>query len=160
MVLLRAGWHHAFFSRSAASAAPSQVERNPQTSSTPRRILLVDDCADLRTLMRILLEFDGHIVHEASDGPAAIDAVMDKTFDIAFVDVGLPGVDGYEVARRIRDTASGRDLSLIALTGFGMEEDRRKAFEAGFDEHLIKPTDHDKVAALVSNPPRRVAQTA
>ncbi|HZM47988.1 MAG TPA: response regulator [Burkholderiales bacterium] len=146
MVLDRAWWHHGFVESPA--------------SSPPRRILLVDDCADLRTLMRILLEFEGHIVHEATNGPAAIDAVMDNTFDIAFVDVGLPGVNGYEVARRIRGVAPGRSVSLVALTGFGTEEDRRRAFEAGFDEHLIKPTDHEKIAALVSRPPRRATETA
>ena len=110
--------------------------------------------------MRILLEFEGHVVHEARDGPAAIDAVMDKAIDIAFVDVGLPGVNGYEVARRIRAVAPGRGISLIALTGYGTEEDRRRAFEAGFDEHLIKPAEHEKVAALVSRLPRRAAQAA
>lgn len=129
-------------------------------SSQPRRVLLVDDCEDLRTLMRILLEFEGHIVHEAIDGPAAIDAVMNHDFDIAFVDVGLPGLNGYEVARRIRATAPGRRLSLVALTGYGTDEDRRKAFEAGFDEHLIKASDHERVAALVARPPRRQIQTA
>jgi CheY-like chemotaxis protein len=130
------------------------------SSKPPRRILLVDDCADLRTLMRMLLEFEGHTVHEAQDGTGAIEAVTSAPFDIAFIDVGLPGVDGYEVARRIRALAPACDISLVALTGFGMEEDRRRALEAGFDEHLVKPTDHDKVAALVSDPPRRLVQTA
>ena len=146
MVLARTCWQH------------GSVE--PRSSPDPRRILLVDDCADLRTLMRILLEFEGHIVHEAMDGPTAIDAVMNNSFDIAFIDVGLPGVNGYEVARRIRAMAPGRSVSLVALTGFGGEEDRRRAFEAGFDEHLLKPSDHEKVVALVSRPPRRAAQAA
>jgi len=135
------------------------VSESP-VQATSRCILLVDDCADLRTLMRFLLEFEGHTVHEAMDGPGAIDAVMGGGFDIAFVDVGLPGVDGYEVARRIRASPTGRDISLVALTGHGMEEDRRKALAAGFDEHLVKPTDHDKVTALVSHPPRRPVRDA
>lgn len=110
--------------------------------------------------MRILLEFEGHVVHEAGDGPAAVGAVLEKSFDIAFIDVGLPGVDGYEVARRIRSTAAGARMSLVALTGYGTEEDRRKAFDAGFDEHLVKPTDHEQVAAAVSRLPRRAGQPA
>ena len=136
------------------------VESARSQSSPPRRILLVDDCADLRTLMRILLEFEGHVVCEARDGQSAIDAVREEAFDIAFVDVGLPGVDGYEVARRIRAAAPGREISLVALTGYGMENDRKKAFDAGFDEHLVKPADHEKVAALVDQPPHRAAQAA
>src|SRR5262245_20916078 len=99
-------------------------------SAPSRRILLVDDCADLRTLMRMLLELEGHSVREAQDGADAIDAVTDAPFDIAFIDVGLPGVDGYEVARRIRKLPAGRDISLVALTGHGLEEDRRRALEA------------------------------
>ena len=110
--------------------------------------------------MRILLEFEGHVVHEAADGPAAVSAVMEKPLDIAFIDVGLPGVDGYEVARRIRSTAPGGRICLVALTGYGTEEDRRKALDAGFDEHLLKPTDHEKVASVISRLPRRAAQAA
>ena len=110
--------------------------------------------------MRILLELEGHVVHEAGDGPGAVSAVMEKPFDIAFIDVGLPGVDGYEVARRIRSTAPGGRISLVALTGYGAEEDRRKAFDAGFDEHLVKPTDHEQVTAVVRRLPRRAAQAA
>ena len=110
--------------------------------------------------MRILLEFEGHVVHEAGDGLTAISAVMEKPLDIAFIDVGLPGVDGYEVARRIRSTAPGGRICLVALTGYGAEEDRRKALDAGFDEHLLKPTDHEKVASVISRLPRRHAQTA
>jgi DNA-binding response OmpR family regulator len=76
------------------------------------------------------------------------------------IDVGLPGVDGYEVARRIRSTGPGAQLSLVALTGFGDEEHRKRAFEAGFDEHLVKPADQEKVAAAISRLPRRQPQTA
>ena len=152
-------WQHVFFLAGAGlRTAPPHVDA--PASSSPRRVLLVDDCADLRTLMRILLEYEGHVVHEARDGPTAIDAVMDGPFDIAFIDVGLPGMTGYEVARGIRATAPGRHISLVALTGYGTEEDRRKAFEAGFDEHLIKPTDHDKVAALIRRLPRRLVEAA
>jgi DNA-binding response OmpR family regulator len=129
-------------------------------STSPRRILLVDDCDDLRTLMRVLLEFEGHVVHEAADGAAAMRAVMDSPFDIAFIDVGLPAVNGYEVARQMRSTAAGARMSLVALTGFSAEEDRKRAFDAGFDEHLVKPADHAKVAALVSRLPRRAIQAA
>ena len=105
------------------------------------RILVVDDHADARAMLRMMLELLGHAVTEAGDGVAAIETARNEAFDLALVDIGLPGIDGYEVARRLRADATTRALPLIALTGYGQDEDRRRALDAGFDEHLVKPVE-------------------
>ena len=81
----------------------------------------------------------GHEVHEAADGLSGIEAVAKLAPDLALIDIGLPGIDGYEVARRIRTTEKGRAMRLIAISGYGQPGDRRRAMEAGFDAHLTKP---------------------
>jgi two-component system, sensor histidine kinase len=104
-----------------------------------RRILLIEDNADAREALRALLELDGHEVEEAAEGLEGLQIAQTKRPEIALIDIGLPGVDGYEVARRVR--ALGHPITLIALTGYGQPEDRRRAHEAGFDAHLVKPVD-------------------
>ncbi len=89
----------------------------------------------------MLLALAGHEVIEAEDGPGAIEMLAAGQPDVALVDLGLPGFDGFEVARRAREQDSGRALSLVALTGYGQTEDRRRALDAGFDRHLTKPVD-------------------
>ena len=95
-------------------------------------------------MLRYLLMLDGHEVHEAADGPAGLAAAVRLRPDIAFVDVGLPGLDGYEIARRVR-AETGAVIRLIALTGYGQPEDRRLSLEAGFDAHIVKPVAPDAV---------------
>jgi CheY-like chemotaxis protein len=114
------------------------------TTFHPRRrcrILVVEDNADTRETLRLLLELGGHQVELAEDGPTGWDAVRTKRPEIALVDLGLPGLDGYAVARRIRGRPSGGKTWLIALTGYGQPDDRRRAEEAGFDAYLVKPVD-------------------
>ncbi|GAC1394820.1 MAG: hypothetical protein NVSMB47_04700 [Polyangiales bacterium] len=110
----------------------------PQRISTHQRVVLVEDSEDIRTTLAMLLEVAGYRVTTASDGPAGAKSIVEARPDVAFVDIGLPGFDGYEVARRVR-AAVGSSVRLVALTGYGQFEDRRRAQEAGFDHHLTKP---------------------
>ena len=113
-------------------------------SAPPRDILIVEDNADARETLRKLLELQGHRVRVAAEGNAALEVVRARPPEVALVDIGLPGIDGYEVARRVR--ATGKRVTLIALTGYGLPEDRRRTAEAGFDLHLVKPVDYEKLA--------------
>jgi CheY-like chemotaxis protein len=114
------------------------------------RILLIEDNADAREALRALLELDGYEVHAAADGTEGLDLARTKTPDVALVDIGLPGFDGYEVARRMRQlTAAPRVM--IALTGYSEPEDRQRAQEVGFAAHLVKPVDPDQLGRLLTS---------
>jgi CheY-like chemotaxis protein len=117
--------------------------------SVGRCILLVEDNADARDALSVLLELEGHVVVAAGEGLEALELVRARDPDIALVDIGLPGIDGYEVARRVR-ALDGRRPVLIALTGYGQPEDRRRASEAGFDGLLVKPVDPTALARLLA----------
>ncbi|QDE68214.1 hybrid sensor histidine kinase/response regulator [Myxococcus xanthus] len=139
-----------------------QVEQAPRLQDAPmapasgRHVLLVDDHTDSRQLVRELLELEGHTVSEAEDGPSGLARARELRPEVVLLDIGLPGLDGYEVARALRSTDEGRDLLLIAVTGYGLEEDRRRALEAGFDEHLVKPVDLTRLRELL-RPRKRAA---
>lgn len=132
-------------------AAPSVEES--AAAVAPLRVLLVDDNEDSCELLALAFENDGHEVMTAHDGGAGLAIALQDRFDVAVVDIGLPIVDGYEVARRIRAGQNGHTPVLLALTGYGRNEDRTRALEAGFDAHLVKPVDlgelHRTVAKLV-----------
>jgi len=102
-------------------------------------VLVVDDNADVAEGLMMLLELLGHLVRVAHDGMAALEAVRVNVPDLMLVDIGLPGMDGYELARNVRQDSRLKGVVLVALTGYGRDEDKRKAIEAGFDEHLVKP---------------------
>lgn len=102
-------------------------------------ILVVEDNEDSRDLLQMLLESRGHTVAVAADGVGGLAALLAGGHDVALLDIGLPGVDGYEVARRLRVQAPDTTTKLVAITGYGQVEDRMRALEAGFDEHLVKP---------------------
>lgn len=106
---------------------------------SPRRILLIDDNDDMRAMLRLTLAGAGRDVQEARDGASGLIRAAEAKPDVVLVDLGLPDIDGYEVARRLRARPDGAGLRLIALTGYGQDEDRRRAAEAGFDAHLTKP---------------------
>jgi len=116
-------------------------------------VLLVEDGADARDILRMLLERSGYVVTCAEDGPGGVEAALRSRPDAAVVDVGLPGFDGYEVARRIRAAPEGASLLLVALTGYGQPADRRRAEDAGFDLHLVKPVDPARLIALLAEGP-------
>jgi len=111
------------------------------------RILVVEDGEDVRAMLKELLEVEGHEVLTAGDGPGGVRILTEANPDIAFVDIGLPGFDGYEVARRARE--AGVRARLVALTGYGQETDRAQALSSGFDEHLTKPVDVDDLRAAI-----------
>jgi len=140
------------YAKLASGAGPS----TPQAALPPCRILIVEDNADARDMLLALLSLEHHEVFTASDGPAGVDAAVRLRPEVALVDIGLPGLNGYEVARRIRATEAGRAMKLIALTGYGQREDTRQAREAGFDLHLVKPVEprrlDDALRTLLSAP--------
>ncbi|MFZ6178118.1 response regulator [Nannocystis pusilla] len=117
-------------------AAPAS---EPPPAPSRRRILVVDDNEDGRKMLRKLCELQGHEVSEAADGLEGVRTALAERPDVAFVDIGLPGIDGYEVARRVRAQLDGHSPVLIALSGYGSPEHRERAHEAGFDEHVVKP---------------------
>ncbi len=120
----------------ARPARPSQPEEIPGL-----HVLVVEDNQDGRESLRALLEIWGHKVSEAATGPEGIEKAFSTRPDIALIDIGLPGLDGNEVARRIRSILGSQAISLIAMTGYGQPEDRRRALQAGFDYYLVKPVD-------------------
>jgi CheY-like chemotaxis protein len=117
--------------------------------AAPLRVLVVDDNADVLTSMTMLLELEGHAVTTAQDADSAMHAVADFAPDVVLLDLGLPGADGYEVARRLRSEL-GSGVLLIAVTGYGQPEDRAKSRAAGFDHHLLKPVDFDALQRLLA----------
>jgi CheY-like chemotaxis protein len=120
-----------------------------------RCILIVDDNKDAAEWLATLLNLNGHETHVAHAGITAIETAQRVRPDAVLLDIGLPGLDGYEVCRRIRQQPWGKGLALIALTGWGQEEDRRKSKEAGFDTHLVKPVDEDVLTDLLAALPSR-----
>src|SRR6266542_1337368 len=126
----------------------------PAPSSSPEevsgcRILLVEDDGDLREGLRGLLEQWGHAVDSADDGVHGIERAVEKRPQIALIDIGLPGLDGYDVARRLRGLLGGDDIFLVALTGYGDPDDLRQALTGGFDAHLTKPIDLERLRSLL-----------
>lgn len=113
------------------------------------RIVVVEDRDDVREGMVELLAFYGHELAEAADGVSGAELIIDRRPDLALVDIGLPQMDGYEVARRVR-AALGDTTRLVAITGYGQYRDRVRAFEAGFDAHYTKPVEMDKLLEILS----------
>jgi DNA-binding response OmpR family regulator len=113
----------------------------PPSKAGKYRILIVEDDKDSREGFRHVLEAAGHEVFEAGSGARGVELALSFQPDIALIDVGLPDVDGYQVAQRIRATAEGKRMMLIALTGRGLPEDRQRSHSAGFDVHVVKPVD-------------------
>jgi CheY-like chemotaxis protein len=145
---------------------PERVGFKPPETSVPRprRVLVVEDNQDAQEALRCLLELWGHEVMVAGDGASGVSSVTTHRPDIALVDLGLPIMDGYEVARRIRGTLGASSPLLIALTGYGAPEQRAEALAAGFDLHLVKPVDPDRLSALLdeyaATPPSSATQNA
>lgn len=121
------------------------------TTTSPRRVLVADDNRDAAESLAALLRVLGHGATVAHDGVEALEWCERETFDVAVLDIGMPRLNGYDLARRIRETPAGRTMRLVALTGWGQAEDRERAFEAGFDDHLTKPVRPDQLAALLAS---------
>jgi CheY-like chemotaxis protein len=123
----------------------------PAPERARRDILIVEDNADARETLKHVLELAGHRVRAASDGVAGLQAVLTQRPEVALIDIGLPLMDGYEVARRIRAAEARASLLLVALTGYGLPEDRQRAIDAGFDAHLVKPVDVEALQELLAS---------
>ncbi len=123
----------------------------------PRRVLIIEDQQDARESLRMLLELDGHDVALARDGAEGLAKLASMDPDAALVDIGLPGIDGYEVARRARELPNRRNILMIALSGYAQKEDRERSREAGFDLHLAKPVAYDDLRQALSKPPVALA---
>jgi PAS domain S-box-containing protein len=127
----------------AAIAPPvnSLESQPPRASTTSCRVLIVDDDEDTAETLAMLLESSGHDVRMAHDGPAALEAALDYRPDVMLLDIGLPMLNGFEVAERLRKDPAIERTVLVAVTGYGQERDRKRTAEAGFDYHLVKPAD-------------------
>ena len=124
-------------------------------AARPRRIAVIEDNADARESLRLLLELDGHRVHEAVDGESGIALLRDiPDIDVAFVDIGLPGIDGLAVAREVR-ALRGRSIRLVAMSGYGAERDVTRGVEAGFDDYIVKPADAARLQEQIAQAPGR-----
>jgi signal transduction histidine kinase len=133
------------------------ASRTPSAASAKPTVLLIEDNDDGREMMATMLGAYGYAVVQAADGLAGVQAANDSVPDVALVDIGLPGIDGYEVARRLRESSETSQIRLIALTGYGLAEDQRRVLEAGFDLHLVKPVD---IRLLLEALGEREGQTA
>jgi signal transduction histidine kinase/DNA-binding response OmpR family regulator len=132
----------------ASKGSAPHPSRPPRALTSSHRIFLVDDNVDGASSLAMLLRELGHEVRVAHNGAAALEAVADFEPEVVLLDIGLPGMDGYEVARRMRSQLGLKDLLLVALTGYGQDEDRRRSREAGFNLHLVKPLDLDVLPSI------------
>jgi signal transduction histidine kinase/ActR/RegA family two-component response regulator len=129
--------------------APPRLVRRRAEEASGVHILIVEDNEDGRESLRELLELWGHHVSVAGNGPEGVEMAFSVRPEVALIDIGLPGLDGNEVARRIRELLGGDDIALIAMTGYGQPEDRRRALQAGFDRYLVKPVDPAELSRLL-----------
>jgi CheY-like chemotaxis protein len=137
----------------AAAPLPSEARAHIVTSVRPRpatrRVLVVDDNPDAAELLTQALVLAGHDVRTAPDGPSALSIVETFLPDIAFLDIGLPAMDGYELAERLRRVAKMELTPLVAVTGYARSDDRQRALASGFCEHIAKPLDVDRVLECI-----------
>jgi signal transduction histidine kinase/ActR/RegA family two-component response regulator len=131
---------------------PLAVEPLPADAGSRRRILVVDDNQDAADSLALVLRLMGHEVHVCHDGAGALAATREFRPEVVLLDIGLPEMDGYEVARRLRAAPELNDMLLVAITGYGQEQDLRRSREVGFDHHLVKPVDPAMLAALFAAP--------
>lgn len=133
---------------------PSPVPAEPAVAPAAAgvRVLIVEDNADSRMMLQSLLTLDGHQVLTAEDGVRGLEVIEQEHPDVALVDIGLPGLDGYEVARRVRAKLGPDGVRLVALTGYGRAEDHTAVRAAGFDLHLIKPIDLKQLQDALAPP--------
>jgi len=137
----------------APPGATGDPPRPPPTS--PRRVLVIEDNDDAAGSLRLVLEMAGHQVDVARDGPSGLARAREFSPDVVLCDVGLPQMDGYAVARALRAEPGSREAFLVALTGYGLSEDQRRAADAGFDAHLTKPASIAQIQDVIARAPQR-----
>ena len=134
---------------------PGETARAAGKDAAPelprRRVLVVDDNQDAADSLALLLRLAGQDVRAAYDGPSALAHSQEFQPELVFLDIGMPGMDGYEVARRLRRHPGLENARLVALTGWGQEDDRRRSKEAGFDHHLVKPVEPTALEGLLAH---------
>jgi CheY-like chemotaxis protein len=146
----------------AVSPPQPQASSPPAEKARPRgpslRVLVVDDNVDTVTTLAMLVRESGHEARAAYDGSEVLEAALDYRPNVVLLDIGLPGLNGFEVAKRLRQQPTLKNAVLVAMTGYGQESDRRRSQEAGFDHHLVKPGDFGKVLQILetvsASPPR------
>ena len=146
-----------------ATQSANGQQSSTRTDDAPpvrRRILVADDNADALETLATVLELGGHEVFSARNGSLALESAERHLPEVALLDIGMPLLDGYEVARRIRAQAWGKRITLVALTGWGQDSDRRRSQEAGFDSHLVKPLDLEKLTQLLARLPASASANA
>jgi CheY-like chemotaxis protein len=141
----------------AASPLSEQaaIRRTGTTTAGGHRIVVVEDNPDVRDMLTVYLEIDGHRVYQAADGPSGFDVAIEAEPDVALIDIGLPGMDGCELAQRLRAHEATAHTTLIAITGYGRAEDRKRIEDAGFHVHLIKPVEEERLRQIILAVPRR-----
>jgi CheY-like chemotaxis protein len=138
----------------AAAVAVTPAPVLPGRTGSPRRVLIVDDNQDAAEMMGAALALAGHTVQIAHDGARGLELAAEFDPDCVMLDIGLPAIDGYDVARRLRDHDGDRRRMLVAITGSGQDHDVRRALDAGFDRHLVKPVSLVVAMEIVENTPR------
>jgi CheY-like chemotaxis protein len=139
--------------RLVSSEVRSPTRAAAERPANGRRVLVVDDSRDGAEMLQLLLEQHGCDVRVVNDGPGAIAVAASFCPDLVFLDIGMPAMDGYETCRRIRETAAGSSMSIVALTGWGQDRDRERSTLAGFDRHLVKPVDTGELLQVVRECP-------
>jgi len=134
----------------SVSGSKGEGETRPRKTDKLWRILVVEDNRDAADSLRLLLEFSGHEVAVAYSGHDGVQAAEQYQPDVVLCDLGLPGLDGYGVARKLRDNPTTAKARLIAVTAYGQDEDRRRSHEAGFEQHLLKPVDPDALQGVLN----------
>ena len=135
---------------------PLPVTSEP-TALPAQRILVVDDNQDVANILSILLQQAGNETQVAFDGMEAVETAATFRPDVVLMDIGMPKLNGYDAARRIRKQPWGKDITLLAVTGLGQDEDRKESAAAGFDGHLVKPVEYDALTAMLARFPKREA---
>jgi CheY-like chemotaxis protein len=133
-----------------APQPPSTSKETAEPTGPSLRVLVVDDNVDTAQTLAMLLKTSGHDVRTAHTGPNALEATLDYQPNVVLLDIGLPGLNGYEVAKRIRQQPVLHNIVLVAMTGYGQETDRQLSQESGFDHHLVKPADFGKVQQILA----------
>jgi CheY-like chemotaxis protein len=136
------------------NAIAASAEAKPKSDAQqvmPRRVMVVDDNVDAAAMLDMLLRSLGHETRVAHEGTAALRVAEEFRPDIVLLDIGMPGIDGYEVARRLRTLAKARPMRIVAVTGWGQEGDRERSREAGFDLHLVKPVDANELSRALND---------
>jgi CheY-like chemotaxis protein len=136
-------------SSEGVTRTPLTKQSLSQAAGLRRRLLIVDDNRDFVSSLAALLKEFGHDVRTANDGEAAIKVAADHAPDAVLLDIGLPGMNGYEVAERLRSSSALTGVTLVAISGYGHEENRRRAQEVGFDHYLVKPVDAAELINII-----------